>query len=63
MNNKRTLSVLSASLLAAVAMVACTESAKAKISMVFKDAPKPGVVAKINGEEITEEQLFGDAQL
>ncbi len=63
MNNKRTLSVLSASLLAAVAMVACTESAKAKISMVFKDAPKPGVVAKINGEEITEEQLVGDAQL
>jgi protein-disulfide isomerase len=31
--------------------------------MVFKDAPKPGVVAKINGEEITEDQLIGDAQL
>jgi protein-disulfide isomerase len=63
MNKKSTLGVLSAAVLAAVAMVACTENAKAKINMVFKDAPKAGVVAKINGEEITEEQLIGDAQL
>jgi len=63
MNNKRTLGVLSAALLTTAVMVACTESAKAKINMIFKDAPKAGVVAKINGEEVTEEQLVGDAQL
>jgi protein-disulfide isomerase len=63
MNNKRTLGLLSAALVTAVVMMACTESAKAKINMVFKDAPKSGVVAKINGEEITEEQLTAEAQL
>jgi protein-disulfide isomerase len=63
MNTKRTLGLLSAALLTVAVMVACTESAKAKINMVFKDAPKSGVAAKINGEEITEEQLIGDAQL
>ena len=63
MKNKRTLGVLSAALVTAAVMVACTESAKAKINMIFKDAPKAGVVAKVNGEEITEEQLIGDAQL
>jgi protein-disulfide isomerase len=42
--------------------VACTSgSAKAKINFLFKDAPSAGVVAKINGETITEEQLIGDA--
>jgi protein-disulfide isomerase len=51
-------------LLTAGVIVACTsESAKAKINFLIKDASKPGVVAKINGEEITEEQLIGDAQL
>jgi protein-disulfide isomerase len=63
MNKKRTLGLLSAALLTAAVMVACTENAKAKINMVFKDAPQPGIVAKINGEDITEEQLIGDAQL
>ncbi|NDF14848.1 hypothetical protein EB061_05950 [bacterium] len=63
MNNKRTLGLLSAALVTAVVMMACTESAKAKINMVFKDAPKAGVIAKINGEEITEEQLTAEAQL
>jgi len=63
MNTKRTLGLLGASLLTVAVMVACTESAKAKINMIFKDSPKSGVVAKINGEEITEEQLIGDAQL
>lgn len=63
MNNKRTLGLLSAALVTAVVMMACTDSAKAKINMVFKDAPKSGVVAKINGEEITEEQLTAEAQL
>jgi len=63
MNNKRTLGLLSAALVTAFVMMACTESAKAKINMIFKEAPKSGVVAKINGEEITEEQLIAEAQL
>lgn len=63
MNTKRTLGVLSAAIVTAAVMVACTENAKAKINMVFKDAPKAGVVAKINGEEITEEQLVAEAQV
>ncbi len=63
MNKKRTLGVLGAAILTTAVMVACTENAKAKINMVFKDAPKAGVVAKINGEEITEEQLTAEAQV
>ena len=64
MNTKRTLSIVGACVLSLCVIVACTsESAKAKINMVFKDAPKPGVAAKINGEDITEDQLIGDAQL
>ncbi len=64
MNNKRTLGVLSACALTAALVVACTsESAKAKVNMVFKDSPKPGIVAKIGNDEITEDQLIGDAQL
>ena len=64
MNTKRTLKVLSACLLSVGVIVACTsENAKAKINFLIKDAAKPGVVAKINGEEITEDQLIGDAQL
>lgn len=56
--------VASACLLSLGVIVACTsESAKAKINFLVKDASKPGVVAKINGEEITEDQLVGDAQL
>lgn len=64
MNKQRTLGILGTCLVSAAVMLACTsESAKAKINMVFKDAPKPGVAAKVNGEEITDEQLVGDAQL
>ena len=64
MNTKRTLGLVGACLITVGVIVACTsENAKAKINMVFKDAPKAGVVAKINGEEITEEQLVGDATL
>lgn len=64
MNTKRTFSVLGACALTAIVMIACTsDSAKAKINMVFKDAPKAGIVAKIGNEEITEDQLIGDAQL
>ena len=64
MNTNRTFKIVSTCLLTAAVIVACTsESAKAKINFLIKDAPKAGVVAKINGEEITEEQLIGDAQL
>lgn len=51
--------------LAALAtVVACTaEQAKAKPNFVTKDPPAPGVVAKINGQNITEEDLIGDAKM
>ena len=42
-------------------VVACTDQqAKAKPNMVFKTAPRPGVLAKIGTEEITEDALIGD---
>jgi hypothetical protein len=46
-------------------VVACTANsqAKPKPNFVTKDAPRPGVVAKIGGEEITEEQLVGEDKL
>ncbi|MBY0471956.1 thioredoxin domain-containing protein [bacterium] len=48
---------------AAFAMTtACSESARAKANIVEKDAPKAGVLAKINGEEITEDMLIGDGR-
>ena len=64
MDSKRTLKIVSTCLLTVGVIVACTsESAKAKINFLVKDASTPGVVAKINGENITEDQLIGDAQL
>src|SRR4051812_27480482 len=54
-------SILSAGLIAG--LFACNESAKAKVNIVHKDAPKPGVLAKIGGEEINEEALVGDDKL
>ncbi|NDD92869.1 hypothetical protein EBZ37_12365, partial [bacterium] len=63
MNKKRTLGVLSAAVVTAAVMMACTENAKAKINMIFKDAPRAGVAAKINGEEVTDEQLTAEAQV
>ncbi len=44
-------------------ITACTDHAKAKPNLVHKDSPKPGVVAKIGDEEITEEALIGDDKL
>ncbi|MCM2321977.1 MAG: thioredoxin domain-containing protein [Oligoflexia bacterium] len=59
-----TLATLSAVAVAFAVISACSgQQAKAKPNFVFKDAPKAGVVAKINGEEITEEQLIGDEKL
>jgi protein-disulfide isomerase len=47
-----------------VIVSACSDGqAKAKPNIVTKDAPHAGVVAKIGGEEITEEQLIGDDKL
>jgi len=66
--NKKYLSLSFATVLttaAAFAVIsACTDNqAKAKPNFVHKDAPAPGVVAKINGETINEEQLIGDDKL
>lgn len=41
----------------------CTKNAGAKPKFVFKDAPKGGVVAKIAGKEISEEELLGDSKI
>jgi protein-disulfide isomerase len=47
-----------------IVVAACTgEQAKAKANIVVKEAPKPGIVAKIDGQDITEEQLIGDDKL
>ena len=64
--SKYTQFTLSSALLVAAAFsvfVACTDSqAKAKPNIVTKDAPKPGLAAKIGDIEITEEELIGDAK-
>lgn len=45
-------------------VTACSDrQAKARPNIVTKPAPKAGVVAKIGGEEITEEQLIGDDKM
>lgn len=51
-------------LAALVSFTACTDSqAKPpKPNIVTKDAPKPGIVAKIGDAEITEDELIGDAR-
>ncbi|OFZ21305.1 MAG: hypothetical protein A2X94_07595 [Bdellovibrionales bacterium GWB1_55_8] len=50
--------------LAFAAMSACTgNQATAKPNFITKDPPKPGVVAKIGNEEITEDQLIGQDKL
>ncbi|MFZ9596274.1 MAG: DsbA family protein [Bdellovibrionia bacterium] len=43
-----------------VGVTACSDQAKAKPNLVFKSAPKDGVLARIGDEEITEEKLIGD---
>jgi len=43
---------------------ACTgQQAKAKPNFIFKDPPKPGIVAKIGNMEITEDALIGEDKL
>jgi len=52
-----------ATALSIVVLTACTDQAKAKPNFVHKDSGKPGVVAKIGDEEITEDALIGDDKL
>jgi hypothetical protein len=60
----KSLAVTFVSVVGLIVVAACTDqSAKAKPNLVVKDPPRPGVVAKINGDEITEEQLIGDDKL
>jgi len=64
MRTKRNLKALCIAFSAVAIGVAClSENAKAKINFITQDASLPGVVAKINGENITEDQLMGDARL
>lgn len=43
---------------------ACSDhQAKAKLNFLFKDAPRPGIVAKIGGEDITEDALIGEDKM
>jgi protein-disulfide isomerase len=50
--------------LALTVLFSCTnQEAKAKPNLVFKEGTKPGVVARINGQDITEEELIGDDRL
>jgi len=71
MNVRRTkkyfsFSLLTVALASVVFLVisACTDNAaKAKPNLVYKDAPRAGVVAKIGAKEVTEEDLIGDAKV
>jgi protein-disulfide isomerase len=52
-----------ATALTVVIITACTDSAKAKVNFLHKDPAKPGVLAKIGDEEITEDTLIGEDKL
>lgn len=59
-----TLGTTSVIVLAFAVISACTgEQARAKPNIVHKDAPRPGVVARIGGEDITEDMLMGDDKM
>lgn len=58
------LSSLSIALVVFGIMTACTDhQAKAKPNYVFKDAPRPGLVAKIGNVEVTEDELISDDKM
>lgn len=47
-----------------VIVAACTDNqAKAKPNIIMKDAPKAGIVGKIGGKDITEEELVGSDKM
>lgn len=58
----QTLVLTLASSLTLLSVAACSDS-QAKPNIVTKEPPRAGVVAKIGGEEITEEQLIGEDKL
>ena len=59
-----TLATTAATAVIFVIAAACTDhQAKAKPNFVTKDAPRAGIVAKINGQDITEEELIGEDKL
>jgi protein-disulfide isomerase len=65
---KRTLSslvvtTLVASIASGIVVSCSNNSSTAKPNLIVKDAPKAGILAKINGKEITEEMLIGDAKM
>ncbi|GAB4014925.1 MAG: thioredoxin domain-containing protein [Bdellovibrio sp.] len=45
-------------LVALLVGIACTKEAESKPNFVYKDAPKSGVVAKINGQEVSEGEML-----
>lgn len=55
--NKSTILSLG-SVLALVVGIACTKEAESKPKFLYKDAPKTGVVAKINGQDVSEAELL-----
>ena len=64
-NKVLSVSVMSVAALAlgVVLVTACSESARAKLKLVTKQAPRPGVVAKIGNEEITFDALVGEDKM
>ncbi|MFN7683920.1 MAG: thioredoxin domain-containing protein [Oligoflexia bacterium] len=59
-----TLATTALTIISFAVIAACSDrQAKAKPNIVTKTASKPGVVAKIGGEEITEEALIGDDKM
>ncbi|MCC7441735.1 MAG: DsbA family protein [Bdellovibrionales bacterium] len=64
MNSKATVLSLVGIAVLSAALAACTEgSAKVKPNLVYKAAPSADVVAKINGQTITMEDLVGDEKV
>ncbi len=49
--------------LALTLILAACEGKASKPNLVTKEAPRPEVLAKINGKEITEDMLIGDAKM
>jgi protein-disulfide isomerase len=59
-----TLATTALTIISFAVIAACSDrQAKAKPNIVTKPTSKPGVVAKIGGEEITEEALIGDDKM
>ena len=55
--------LLGSSIFGLILVGVSVQAAILKPNIVHRDAPRPGIVAAINGIEITEEQLVGEAKL